>query len=135
MEDSPLPGSCIYLADDDAAVRFSTERWLGRRGYAVYLFESGDTLLEALNNRRPDLVLVDLHMPGASGLEVLKVVKAKAPHIPVILWSAYASFEEQTIVMQEGAYAFLMKSHDLQALSKTLDRALGKRVTSRNQDD
>lgn len=124
MKERPAARSCIFLADDDATVRLATGRWLGRQGYAVYLFESGEALLEALEARLPDLVVVDLHMPGASGLDVVQVVRATAPRVPVILWSADAVFEDQRAALQAGAYAYVVKGHDLQALGTTVYEAL-----------
>ncbi|RMH07827.1 MAG: sigma-54-dependent Fis family transcriptional regulator [Nitrospirae bacterium] len=129
----------IFVTDDDDAVRTAITRRLTRRHYIVRAFDSGERLLEALDHDLPDIILLDLKMPGLSGLETLKALRPKAPHALVIILTAYGTVEDAVEAIKVGAYDFLIKSVDLAAIDPVIARALEyldlqRRVASNLQD-
>jgi DNA-binding NtrC family response regulator len=83
----------------------------------------GNSAIDRIRRRRYLLVLTDLKLPGASGLDVLREVKQADPAIPVILMTAYGSVEEAVTAMKEGAFDFIQKPVDFDHLRLLVDRA------------
>ncbi len=96
---------------------------LERDGYRVEEAADGSTALQKVRSRRYLLVLTDLKLPGASGLDVLRESKLADSAIPVILLTAYGSVEEAVTAMKEGAFDFLQKPVDLDHLKLLVQRA------------
>jgi two-component system response regulator AtoC len=87
-------------------------------------YESGEALLEGLQHNLPDLVLLDVKMPGLSGLETLKQVRRVAPASIVIMLTAYGTVQDAVDVTKLGAYDFMIKSVDLEGLDTVIAEAL-----------
>ncbi|RMH36825.1 MAG: sigma-54-dependent Fis family transcriptional regulator [Nitrospirae bacterium] len=113
----------IFVTDDDA-VRTSIARRLGRSQHTVRTFDSGEALLEALDHEIPDIIFLDLKMPGMDGLETLKRLCPKAPQALTIMLTAYGTVEVAVEAMKLGAYDFLIKSVDLSSLDPVVNRAM-----------
>ena len=96
---------------------------LERNGYAVDEAPDGSAAIQKIRARRYQLVLTDLKMPGASGLDVLRETKQADSTIPVILLTAFGSVEEAVSAMKEGAFDFLQKPVDLDHLKVLVQRA------------
>ena len=114
----------IFATDDEPAIRAALVKRLSRRQHRVVAFESGEALLAALDHEVPDLMLLDVKMPGLSGLETLKVCRAKAPFALVIMLTAYGTVQDAVEAMKLGAYDFVIKTVDLDGMEQVLDRAL-----------
>ena len=114
----------IFVTDDEPAIRSALVKRLSRRHHRVTAFESGEALLQALDHEVPDLVLLDVKMPGISGLEALKACRAKAPFALVIMLTAYGTVQDAVEAMKLGAYDFVIKTVDLDGMEQVLDRAL-----------
>jgi two-component system, NtrC family, response regulator AtoC len=114
----------IFVTDDDETIRGVLFKRLSRKKHHIRRFESGESLLEALEYETPDIILLDLKMTGMSGLETLKKVKPKAPETLVILLTAYGTIEAAVEAMRFGAYDFLIKSIDLDGVDSVIDRAV-----------
>ncbi len=114
----------IFVVDDEQAIRTNVVKRLSRRHHQARGFESGEALLGALEHEVPDLILLDLKMPGMSGLEVLKKLRPKFPHIPVILLTAYGTVQDAVEAMKLGAYDFLIKTIDLDGLDPVVNRVM-----------
>jgi two-component system response regulator AtoC len=97
---------------------------LSKRHHRVLAFESGEALLQALDHEAPDVMLLDVKMPGLSGLETLKACRAKAPFALVIMLTAYGTVQDAVEAMKLGAYDFVIKTVDLDGMDQVLDRAL-----------
>ena len=80
--------SCIAIVDDEVFVRTALARLLRLSGYEAVTYASGDDFLAALEGRRPDCVLLDIHMPGLSGLDVKDRLTTMRIHLPVIFITA-----------------------------------------------
>ena len=115
----------IFVTDDEQAIRSSITKRLTRQGHHVVGYESGEALLEGLHHNLPDLVLLDVRMPGISGLEALKHVRQLAPATIVIMLTAYGTVQDAVETMKLGAYDFMIKSVDLEGIDAVIARALG----------
>ncbi len=118
----------LLVADDDPAVRQSLERTLAREGYTVALASDGEAALERLRAGGIDLVLSDLKMPGLTGLELLREVKALAPDVDVIMLTAFGTVEEAVKAMKDGAVDFLTKPFQRAQLIRVIRKALEHRA-------
>jgi two-component system response regulator AtoC len=114
----------IFVTDDEPAIRTALVKRLSRRQHRVTAFECGEALLQALDHEVPDLMFLDLKMPGLSGLETLKACRAKAPFALVIMLTAYGTVQDAVEAMKLGAYDFVIKTVDLDGMEQVLDRAL-----------
>jgi len=114
----------IFVTDDDEVVRSSITRRLARQQHLIRSFNSGETLLEALDHDTPDIILLDLKMSGLTGIQTLQQAKSKAPETLFILLTAYGTVEDAVAAMKLGAYDFLIKSVDLGSVDPVINRAL-----------
>jgi len=99
----------ILLVDDEAGILDTLQILFRREGFDVAVASSGRAALESLERERPDLVLSDIRMPGADGLEVLSRAREVDPELPVILMTAQASLQSAMRAVNEGAYYYLQK--------------------------
>ena len=99
----------ILLVDDETAILDTLQILFRGAGYEVSVADSGPKALAALEDERPDIVLTDIRMPGASGLEVLAEAHEVDPEIAVILMTAQASLQSAVRAVNEGAYYYLQK--------------------------
>jgi two-component system response regulator AtoC len=114
----------IFVTDDEPALRNALVKRLSRYEHRVRAFESGADLLAAVEQEAPDLILLDLKMPGMTGIEVLEALRTKTKDTLVILLTAYGTVEEAVEAMKMGAYDFLIKTVDLQLVDPVVNRAL-----------
>ncbi len=114
----------IFVTDDEPAIRSALVKRLSRRQHTVAGFESGDALLKGLDREAPDLILLDLKMPGLSGLDTLKAIRSKFPQVLIIMLTAYGTVEDAVEAMKLGAYDFVIKTVDLNGLDQVVGRAL-----------
>jgi len=127
-EAAPAPHATLLVADDDPAVRESLERTLEREGYAVVLAPDGQAAMERLRAGGIDLVLSDLRMPGLTGLELLREVKALSPDLDVVMLTAFGTVEEAVKAMKDGAVDFLTKPFQRAQLIRVIRKALERRA-------
>ena len=113
----------LLLVEDKNELRAMLRKALERNGYAVEEAPDGTAAIQKIRARRYQLVLTDLKMPGASGLDVLRETKQADATIPVILLTAFGSVEEAVSAMKEGAFDFLQKPVDLDHLKVLVQRA------------
>jgi diguanylate cyclase (GGDEF)-like protein len=117
----------ILLADDDPQLRDIYTRFLSDQGFAVTATADGLEALQALQGEEFHLALVDLAMPGVSGLELLSHIKTHCPHTEVILFTGHAELDSAIQALRLGAYDYLLKADlrlaDLHALvARALER-------------
>ena len=99
----------ILLVDDETAILETLEILFRSEGYEVSVADSGPKAMAALEDEKPDIVLTDIRMPGAGGLDVLSQARAVDPEMPVILMTAQASLQSAVRAVNEGAYYYLQK--------------------------
>jgi DNA-binding NtrC family response regulator len=113
----------VLLVEDKAELRAMLRKALERTGYTVDEAPDGSSAIDKVRSRRYLLVLSDLKLPGASGIDVLREARRAEPTLPVILVTAYGSVEEAVTAMKEGAFDFIQKPVDLDHLKLLLERA------------
>lgn len=116
--------AAVFVTDDEQAIRAAIVKRLTRQGHRAVGYESGEALLEALRHELPDLVLLDLKMPGLNGLDTLKQLRQLAPSAMVIMLTAYGTVQDAVEAMKLGAYDFLIKSVDLEGIDPVVARVL-----------
>lgn len=114
----------ILVVDDDESLRRVMQVQLQQSGYDVAAAASGAEALERLASVPVDLVLTDLKMPGMSGLDLLRRVRAECPEVVVILITAFGTVETAVEAMRSGAYDYVTKPVNIDELKLVLDRAL-----------
>jgi DNA-binding NtrC family response regulator len=113
----------LLLVEDKSELRAMMRKALERAGYAVDEAPDGAAAIQKVRARRYLLVITDLKMPGASGLDVLRETKQADAATPVLLLTAYGSVEEAVSAMKDGAFDFLQKPVDLDHLKLLVQRA------------
>jgi len=121
----------ILLVDDDANILTTLGMRLEAMGYRVATASDGPAAIEATARTEPDLVLLDLRLPGMSGLEVLSAIKATHPTTEVVLLTAQGSVETAVAAMRAGAFDFAEKPINAQRLGIILEQALNRREDRR----
>jgi two-component system, NtrC family, response regulator len=117
----------ILFIDDDAAGREVALFNLRKAGYAVTAAADGAAGLDVFAGEPFDLVITDLKMPGLSGMEVLRAVRARAPEVPVLVITAFGNIETAVDAMKEGAYDFIGKPFHRDQLLLSVGKALERR--------
>jgi DNA-binding NtrC family response regulator len=113
----------LLLVEDKNELRAMLRKALERAGYSVDEAPDGAAAIQKVRARRYLMVITDLKMPGASGLDVLRETKQADATIPVLLLTAFGSVEEAVTAMKEGAFDFLQKPVDLDHLKLLVQRA------------
>ncbi|UCD31031.1 MAG: sigma-54-dependent Fis family transcriptional regulator [Desulfobacterales bacterium] len=114
----------ILIIDDEIIMRESLAGWLERDGHEVALAASGEEAMEILKDSRFDILLVDIKMEGMSGLDVLKRVKEDDPDVVVVMITAFGSIYTAIEGMKCGAYDYLLKPFDPDALGVLIDKII-----------
>ncbi|SDP27542.1 two-component system, OmpR family, response regulator MprA [Nakamurella panacisegetis] len=117
----------LLLADDDRAIRESLERALELEGYAVVSVADGVEALSAVRRETPDLVILDVMMPGIDGLGVCRVIRADGLRVPVLMLTARVELDARVAGLDAGADDYLAKPFELDELLARL-RALLRRA-------
>ena len=112
----------ILIIDDEMIMRESLAGWLKRDGHEVVSAASGEDAMQILQTSRFDILLVDIKMEGMSGLDVLRLVKESDPDVAVVMITAYGSISTAVEAMKKGAYDYLLKPFDPDALGVLIDR-------------
>ena len=121
-----IPDGTVFVVDDDAAFRQSLVRVLQEVNLPVQAFDSAAGFLEAYTPDRPACLVADLLMPGMSGLELQKKLRADGIEIPVIMVSAYGDVPTAVEAMQQGAMDFIEKPIRPQLLIDRVRQALDR---------
>ena len=114
----------ILIADDDRELRVGMAELLGALGADILQAESGSEALELLRRQSLSLALLDMHMPGHTGLEVLSVVRRETLATPCMIWSADMTDGLQEMALREGALAVLTKPVEPLVLRREVERVL-----------
>src|SRR4029453_2236188 len=115
----------ILVVDDEANIRHTLRGVLSDEGYAVVEAEDGRRALELLAAQLPKLAIVDIWMPDVDGIELVSRMRQQAPEVPVIVISGHGTIDTAVRVIRMGAFDFLEKPFQLDALLRVVDRALG----------
>ena len=116
----------VLLVDDDAPIRRMLERTLAAEGYDVTAVADGGSALARIERRMPDVIVLDVAMPGLDGLSVTRRVRAKGLPVPILLLTARDAVEERVAGLDAGADDYLVKPFEVSELTARL-RALLRR--------
>ncbi len=114
----------ILLVDDEESIQIVYREEFEDEGYQVFSALNGTTALEKFKEEEPDLVILDIQMPGMNGIEVLRQMKMLKPAVPVVLSSAYQEFKRDLGTWASDEY--VVKSGNLDELKKAVRRLLGE---------
>ena len=108
----------VLIVDDEKSLRALYQQELEREGYQVLLASTAREGLDLIESQRPDVLVLDIRMPGMDGLEALARTLDQHPQLPVILNTAYSGYKDD--FLSWGADAYLVKSSDLTELLATI---------------
>ncbi len=124
----------ILIVDDDRQMRRTLQILIEAMGFDSVAAGNADEATSQLSQRHFDLVVTDLKMPGATGIDLLEDVRASHPHLPVILITAYGTIETAIEAMKKGASDFLLKPFDNESFERVIRRVLDlERFRTENQ--
>lgn len=130
MNNSP---ATIYLVDDDASFLTAVSRLLRAGGYAVQIFSSSAEFLQRPAGETLGCVVLDLHMPGAGGLELQTALAEADDPMPVIFLTGHGDIPTSVRAMRQGAVDFLTKPVKKEPLFEAVGRALARNVAERER--
>ncbi|WP_298401503.1 nitrogen regulation protein NR(I) [Janthinobacterium sp.] len=114
----------IWIVDDDESIRWVLEKALARENLATKSFANARDAIAALEFDTPQVLVSDIRMPGASGLELLQTVKSRFPGLPVIIITAFSDLDSAVAAFQGGAFEYLAKPFDIDKAVELIRRAL-----------
>jgi two-component system nitrogen regulation response regulator GlnG len=113
----------VWLVDDDASIRWVLERALRNDGMTPRAFDAAEPALDALRRESPDVLITDIRMPGASGLELLRRIRDTRPALPVIVMTAHSDLGSAVSAYEAGAFEYLPKPFDIDQAVALVRRA------------
>jgi FixJ family two-component response regulator len=125
------PVSIVHVVEDDEPARKATARLLKAAGYVVQMYGTAKEFLSALPSGGCGCVVLDMQLPGASGLEVQKALAAADEPLPVVFLSGRSEVPDSVQAMKSGAIDFLTKTTDGTVLLEAVSRALGRSIEER----
>jgi len=128
-----VPSIRLLIVDDDEQLRQILSRRFQRQGMSVATAGSAEHALPLLSQRSFDVALLDLHLPGLSGIELLEKLKALQPEVEALLFTAHGSIDSAILAMKRGAYDYLTKPFHLPELEIHIQKAYEKVLLSRRQ--
>lgn len=121
----------VAIVDDEEPVLKALKRLLAASGLEVEGFASARAFLDASERRRPDCILLDLHMKGMSGLDLLRELRLRAPAVPALVLTAHDDPGTREACLAAGARAYLCKPLDERALLSAISACLSPAAQSR----
>ncbi|MGH9360966.1 MAG: response regulator [Thermoanaerobaculia bacterium] len=114
----------VLVADDELGIRKLYERELKKAGYEVIFATSGQEAVQAVRAGRPDLIVMDIRMPGMDGIEAMGRILEENNELPVVINTAYSTYKENFLSWSADAY--VTKSSDLTELKNIIRNLLGE---------
>src|ERR1700760_2181032 len=116
----------VVIIDDEASILELMAKCCRSLGHEVTTCETGTAGIAAMRNIKPEVLIVDLLIPDANGLDIIKLCRAELPTAAVIMVTGHGSVESAVEAMRLGAFDYLSKPFDIADLKRTVDQALGK---------
>ncbi len=130
MSDQPVQ---ILIADDEAPIRMTMQALLRRRGYDVIAADNGEAALAQIFQRPFDLLLLDLKMPGLSGIEVAKRARERQPDVAIIILTGHGSLDSALDGMHVGVFDYLLKTTSPHEVLARVEAALAHHADARRK--
>lgn len=116
----------VHVVDDDESVRTALTRSLEKRGYSVFCYDSGDAFLQSYESGHTGCLVLDVRMPGMSGLEVQEKLVERHPALPIIFVTGHGDIPMSVRAMKNGAFEFLEKPYSVDSLQTHIEQAIAK---------
>ncbi|MCH7619587.1 MAG: sigma-54-dependent Fis family transcriptional regulator [Candidatus Marinimicrobia bacterium] len=113
----------IFVVDDDSVIRANLQEFLQMEGHEVETFSSGEDALSRISNEVPDLMLIDLRLPGIDGLNLLEKVKNESQSIQVVIITGHADISSAVKAIKLGARDYIKKPFDMEEISIIVHKA------------
>jgi two-component system nitrogen regulation response regulator GlnG len=113
----------VWIVDDDRSIRWVLEKALQQEGMTTQSFDSADGVMSRLARQQPDVIISDIRMPGASGLDLLARIREQHPGLPVIIMTAHSDLDSAVASYQGGAFEYLPKPFDVDEAVSLVKRA------------
>ncbi|UVL88978.1 nitrogen regulation protein NR(I) [Pseudomonas sichuanensis] len=113
----------VWIVDDDRSIRWVLEKALQQEGMTTQSFDSADGVMGRLARQQPDVIISDIRMPGASGLDLLAQIRDQHPGLPVIIMTAHSDLDSAVASYQGGAFEYLPKPFDVDEAVSLVKRA------------
>ena len=113
----------IFVVDDDNVIRANLQEFLQMEGHEVETFSSGEDALSRMSNDVPDLMLIDLRLPGIDGLDLLEKVKNESQSVQVVIITGHAEISSAVKAMKLGARDYIKKPFDMEEISIIVQKA------------
>ena len=126
-----MKSSSILMVDDDAAFRHVMSGELRRLGYEVATAASGEEAVQCIAANEPEVILLDLRLPGMGGIETLRMINANAPGAEVVMLTGHGSIDTAIEAIRIGAFDYVVKPCPLDELDVRIQRALEHRALRR----
>ena len=125
---------CVYVVDDDASIRAAVASLLRSAGVAADTFASAQELLVRCRTAPPSCLVLDVKLPGLSGLDVQQELARMNVHVPIVFLTGYADVPTSVRAMKSGALEFLTKPFDGEALLAAVQQGLARRHPARSSN-
>ncbi|MTI42432.1 LuxR family two component transcriptional regulator [Roseibium hamelinense] len=124
----------IYIVDDDPAVRDALSVVFNLEGFEVETFSDGDTFVQSASKTHPACVLLDVHMPGRSGIEILKALNAEHYPAPIFIISGQGDIPMAVEAIRNGAFDFIEKPFDAEAVVSRINDGISAMRKSQSDE-
>ncbi len=122
----------ILIVDDDKSIRYSLKRMM-EADFSIPTAQNGEEALHQFKENRPDLVIMDIRMPGRNGIDVLKEMRSIDPKSLVIIMTAYGTTETAIEAMKYGAFDYILKPFPIPQMKGLIEKALSLRKLMKQQ--
>ncbi|EAV44709.1 response regulator transcription factor [Roseibium aggregatum] len=130
--DMKADAEAIYIVDDDPAVRDALSVLFNMEGYVVETFSDGDTFIQSASKAVPACVMLDVHMPGRSGIEILKALNAENYPAPIFIISGQGDIPMAVEAIRNGAFDFVEKPFSAETVLERVKESIA--ITRQRQD-
>jgi len=125
----------VWVIDDDDSIRWVLEKGLSEDNLEVLTFDRANKAIKRLETDSPDVILTDIKMPGASGIQLLDFMKESRPEIPVIIMTAHSDLESAVESYEHGAWEYLPKPFDIDQAINVIKRSIEEESINVNESD
>lgn len=123
----------VLVADDDESIRGLLREELVKEGYEVETVESGAMAIKKILKKTVDVLILDIHMAGISGIDAIPLIKMARPYLPIITITGDTSVETARKVRAQGIFYYFVKPFDLEEMKKVVKTALSEEASKGEQ--